>query len=87
MRRRVGRRRRDGAADAEVRGILTEPGVPDHHVERLECLLLAGRESGDPLYEEFKVGLGRTEIDVLGMPSRCDGVVIVWRAIVVLDDG
>jgi len=58
-----------------------EPGTPDHHVERFEGLLLAGRESGDPFDHEFEVGLDGTEIDVLGIPARRRGMVIVWHGI------
>jgi hypothetical protein len=46
-----------------------DPGTPNHHVKRFEGLLLAGRESRDPLHQELKVGLDRTEIDVLGIMS------------------
>ena len=56
-----------------------ESGTADHHVERFEGLLLASRESCDPFDQELQVGLDRTEIDVLGITSRHQGVVIVWE--------
>jgi hypothetical protein len=34
----------------------------------------------DSLYEELQVGLDRTEIDVLGIPSWHGWPVIVWHA-------
>ena len=40
-------------------------------------MLLTAREPRDLLDQELKVGLDRTEIDVLGIPSRHEGVVIV----------
>jgi len=52
-------------------------GAPDHRVERLKRLLPA--VPLDPLYEEFEIGLDRTEIDVLGIPSWHGWVVIVWH--------
>jgi hypothetical protein len=45
-------------------------GAPDHRVERLEGLLLA--EPRDLLHQERKVGLDRSEIDVLGITSWLD---------------
>jgi len=52
-------------------------GAPDHCVERLEGLLLA--EPLAPLDQELQVGLDGTDIDVLRIPARHDGVVIVWH--------
>ena len=56
-----------------------DPGTPDHDVERFEGLLLAGRELRQPLHQELKVGIDRTEIDVLGITSWHEGVVIIWH--------
>jgi hypothetical protein len=52
-------------------------GAPDHHLERLEGLLLA--EPRDLFDQELHVGLNGTEIDVLGILSRHEWVVIVWH--------
>jgi hypothetical protein len=52
-------------------------GAPDHRVERLERLLPA--EPLDPLYEELQVGFDRGEIDVLGITSWHEWMVIVWH--------
>ena len=49
-----------------------EPGRADHHIERFEGSLLAGRQPRDLLHQEFKVGLGRSEIDVPGITSWLD---------------
>jgi len=57
-------------------------GAADHRVERLQGLLLA--EPGDPLDQELQVGLDRPEIDVLGVTSRQEGVVIVCHGDVML---
>jgi len=57
-----------------------DPGAPNHNVDRFQGLLFPGREPSDPIDQEFEVGLDRTEIDVLGIPSRHQGVV-VWHAI------
>jgi len=53
--------------------------APDHCVERLQGLLLA--EPRDLFDQELKIGLDRTEIDVLGIPSWHRGMVIVWHGI------
>jgi hypothetical protein len=52
-------------------------GAPDHRVERLEGLLSAVPLAS--LYKEIEIGLDRTEIDVLGVMSWYQGVVIVWH--------
>jgi len=52
-------------------------GTPDHRVERLEGLLLA--EPLAPLDQEFQVGLDRRKIDVLGITSWHQLVIIVWH--------
>jgi hypothetical protein len=44
-----------------------DPGTTNHHVERFQGLLLAGREPRDPFDQELQVGLDRPEIDVLGV--------------------
>jgi hypothetical protein len=46
------------------------PGAANYDVERLEGLLLARRESGDPVDQEFYVRLDRAEIDVFGITSK-----------------
>jgi len=52
-------------------------GAPDHRIDGLENLLLAGGEPRDPIDEELQVSLDRSKIDVLRITSRHDGVVIV----------
>ena len=52
-------------------------GAPDHRIERLEGLLPAVPLK--PLDQELQVGLDRREIDVLGIPSWHEWVVIVWH--------
>jgi hypothetical protein len=54
-------------------------GTPNHRVERLEGLLLA--VPLNPFDQEFEIGLDRTKIDILGIPSRHRGVVVVWHEI------
>jgi hypothetical protein len=54
-------------------------GAPDHRVERLEGLLLA--EPRDPFDEELQVGLDRTGVDLFGIRSSIEGVVVVWYGI------
>jgi hypothetical protein len=51
--------------------------TPGHCVERLERLFPA--KPLEPLDQEFEIGLDRTEIDVLGITSRHEWVVIVWH--------
>ena len=54
-----------------------DSGTPHHHIERFERL--PPTVPLDPLYQELQVGLDGTEIDVLRIPARHDGVVIVWH--------
>jgi hypothetical protein len=61
------------------RSKLDEPGTTGEHVERSERQLLTRRELLDPLDQELQVGLYGTEIDVLGITSWHEGVVIVWH--------
>ena len=60
-------------------------GTADHCIDGLEGLFLA--EPLAPLDQELQVGLYGTEIDVLGITSRHQGVVIVWHRDVMPDDG
>jgi hypothetical protein len=50
-----------------------EPGRADHHV-------LSGGQPRDLLHQEFKVGLDRSGIDVLGITSWLDSAVFVWHS-------
>ena len=52
-------------------------GATDHRVKWLEGLLLAVPLA--PLDQELQVGLYGTEIDVLGITSWHQPVVIVWH--------
>jgi hypothetical protein len=56
-----------------------QAGTPDHHIERLECLLLAGWESGDPFDQELDIALDAPEIDPLWIRSSIEGMVVVWH--------
>jgi len=53
--------------------------TPDHRIERLQSLLPA--EPRDPLDQDLQIGLDRPEIDVLGITSRHQGMVIDWHEI------
>ena len=57
-----------------------EPGTTDHHVERPEGLLLAGREPSDAIDQEFQVGLDRREIDLFRITAWHEARFI-WHAI------
>jgi hypothetical protein len=56
-----------------------ESGTPDHHVERLKGLLLAGREPCDSLDQELQIGFDRPEIDILRITPWHQRVVIIWH--------
>jgi hypothetical protein len=65
-----------------------EPGTTGDHQEWSQGQLLPRREFREPLHDKLQVGLDRREIDVLGIPSRHQRVVlIVWHGDTTPDGG
>jgi hypothetical protein len=59
----------------------------DHYVERLEGCFLRGREPRDPLNQELPGRSLGHRIDVLGITSWHQWVMIVWHPVDMPDDG